>query len=228
MMTVPGIARPPCWRQSATTRLPPANGPCRDRAAWIAQPSLVTSRPSRPRQLDPDQPDGRPPPLRGRARRASPHRRRTLDPGACGTAAVEGGTAKSSSKLVKSARWPSEFVRPWTADGPGASSSTGQRRSAGPRLGAGFPGAARAARGRSTTPTLLLSTVPMLGRAGACEYAAGPCCGEPGLHGGEPAASSSSTVNRAHTWPIGSSSRRWLNQSTHSSAGRARPGHPPM
>src|SRR5512132_999503 len=48
--------------------------------------------------------------------------------------------------------------------------------------------ARRAARGRSTTPTLLLSTVPMLGRAGAWAYAAGPCCGEPGLHGGEPAA----------------------------------------
>jgi hypothetical protein len=46
-------------------------------------------------------PSVRRPPLLGRARRASPHRRRTLDSGARGTAAVEGRRGKSSPKLVK-------------------------------------------------------------------------------------------------------------------------------
>jgi hypothetical protein len=70
-----------------------------------------------------------------------------------------------------------ELFRPATVDGPGASSSTGQRRSAGPRLGAGFPGAARGAPGRSTTPHL--SSSPCRGWEGRYAVgAAGPCCGE--------------------------------------------------
>jgi hypothetical protein len=48
--------------------------------------------------LGPHGPHGRRPPLLGRARRASPHRRRTLDSGARGTAAVEGRRGK---KLIE-------------------------------------------------------------------------------------------------------------------------------
>jgi hypothetical protein len=55
----------------------------------------VTRSRAGPGRLHPDQPHGRPPPLPGRARRASPHRRRTLDPGARGTAAVEGREGKA-------------------------------------------------------------------------------------------------------------------------------------
>jgi hypothetical protein len=136
-----------------------------------------------PRQLHLYQPHGRLPPLLGRARRASSRRRRTLGPGARGTAAVEG---RRGNKLIEIGEvcplTGRAFFRPSIVDGPCASPSTGQRRSAGRRLGAGFPGAARAARGRSTTPpSFLLLTMPWVGKSGAWESMAGPCCGELGM-----------------------------------------------
>jgi hypothetical protein len=78
-----------------------------------------------------------PPPVAGRARRASPHRRRTLDSGARGPAAVEGRRGKKLTEIGEVPIGRTSFFRPSTGDGPRASSSTGQRRSAGPRLGAG-------------------------------------------------------------------------------------------
>jgi hypothetical protein len=103
---------------------------------------------------------------RSLARRASPYRRRTLDVGARGVAAVEG---RRGNKLIDiggvcllAGR---ACFRPSTVDGPGASSSTGQRRSAGPRLVQGSRARRANARGRSTTPHLVFTRPRLEGQA---------------------------------------------------------------
>jgi hypothetical protein len=88
--------------------------------------------------------------------------------------------------------------------------------STGPRLGAGSQARRANARGRSPpvtassplltllllTMTLLLLTMPMLGRAGAWECPAGPCCGEP-EDAGDPSARSSAARTAAQRPPAG-------------------------
>jgi len=134
-----------------------ADGPCRDRCC-LDDPAVVGDLEAEacPGHVGLHQPHG-PPPLPGRARRASPHRRRTLAPEHAEWPRSRVAEEKSSPKLVTCAHWPDELFsgprhRPSTVDRPGASSSTGQRRSAGPRLGAGSQARRANARGRSTTP----------------------------------------------------------------------------
>jgi integrase len=68
-------------------------------------------------------------------------------------AAVEGRRGKKLTEIGDLCPLAGRaFFRPSTVDRPGASSSTGQRRSAGPRLGAGSQARRANARGRSTTP----------------------------------------------------------------------------
>jgi hypothetical protein len=74
---------------------------------------------------------------------------------------------KSSPKLVKCPLGERAFFRPSTGDGPRASSSTGQRRSAGPRLGAGSQ--ARRAKREADPPRTYKnpSPLPCAGSVGA-------------------------------------------------------------
>src|SRR5437773_9580997 len=72
-----------------------AIGGCLDDPAAVG----VLAAEARPGHVRLHQPHGRPPPLLGRARRASPHRRGALDSGARGMAAVEGRRGKKLTEI---------------------------------------------------------------------------------------------------------------------------------
>jgi hypothetical protein len=190
--------------RSATTGCGACRAPCRgapwsrvvvDGCYWgttVAEPAGRTlnqqlshdldpqAGPGRP---DPDQPLRWPPSLLGRSpggRRRTGGERWT--PGARGMAAVEG---RRGNKLIDSGEVcplaGRACFRPSTADVPGASSSTGQRRSAGPRLGAGSQAWRATARGRSTTPHLSTLHLSHAGSAGVWECRGGRAAASWGL-----------------------------------------------